>query len=100
MLGQRQRQTEALLALVGQRRIEERLKGFLEWLGQEYGEAVVEGRRLRVQLTHEQIANALSTTRATISRLLGDLRRQGWLSVDAQRQWIVPESTAWLVGQA
>jgi CRP-like cAMP-binding protein len=93
MLVQRQRQTESLLAVVGHRQIEERLKEFLEMLGQAQGEGIAEGRRLHMYLTHQQIANALSTTRPTISRLLGDLRRQGWLSVDDQSRWIVPKSS-------
>ncbi|MEY3769000.1 MAG: hypothetical protein RLZZ11_2070, partial [Cyanobacteriota bacterium] len=34
-------------------------------------------------------ANALSTTRVTVTRVLGLLREEGWLQLDDQRQLVV-----------
>ncbi|MBU6353955.1 MAG: Crp/Fnr family transcriptional regulator [Cyanobacteria bacterium REEB498] len=85
----RMRQSEALIALLGLRRIEDRVRGFLELLAQEYGQPCEQGLRLNLRLTHQDIASALSTTRVTVTRVLGMLRDEGWLHLDDQRQLVV-----------
>ena len=85
----RVRQSEALIALLGLRRIEDRVRGFLELLATEYGQPCDQGLRLNLRLTHQDIAAALSTTRVTVTRVLGGLRDQGWLQLDEQRQLVV-----------
>jgi CRP-like cAMP-binding protein len=88
-LGARYRQSEALLALLGLRRIEDRVRGFLELIAHDYGQPCEQGLRLDLRLTHQEIANALSTTRVTVTRALGHLRDQGWLQIDAQRRLVI-----------
>jgi CRP-like cAMP-binding protein len=88
-LGARYRQSEALLALLGLRRIEDRVRGFLELLANDYGQPCAHGLRLDLRLTHQEIANALSTTRVTVTRALGSLREQGWLQLDGQRRLVI-----------
>ena len=85
----RYRQSEALLALLGLRRIEERVRGFLELLTNDYGQPCEEGLRLDIKLTHQELASALSTTRVTVTRILGALREEGWLHIDSQRRLVV-----------
>jgi CRP-like cAMP-binding protein len=85
----RTRQSEALIALLGLRRIEDRVRGFLELLAQEYGQPCDTGLRLNLRLTHQEIASALSTTRVTVTRVLGLLKEEGWLQCDDQRQLVV-----------
>ena len=85
----RYRQAESLLALLGLRRVEDRLRGFLELLAQDYGQPCEDGLRLDVRLTHQEIASALSTTRVTVTRVLGLLREEGWLKTDAQRCLVI-----------
>jgi CRP-like cAMP-binding protein len=88
-MASRMRQSEALIALLGLRRIEERVRGFLELLAQDYGQPCEQGLRLNLRLTHQDIASALSTTRVTVTRVLGLLREEGWLQLDDQRQLVV-----------
>ncbi|NEQ97479.1 MAG: Crp/Fnr family transcriptional regulator [Cyanothece sp. SIO2G6] len=88
-LTRRLRQTEALLAMVGYRRVEERLKHLLLLLQQEIGQSCETGTRLSVRLTHQQLANAIGTTRVTITRLIRQLRDEGWLTVDRHRHLII-----------
>jgi CRP-like cAMP-binding protein len=88
-MASRMRQAEALIALLGLRRVEERVRGFLELLAQEYGQPCEQGLRLNLRLTHQDIAAALSTTRVTVTRVLGLLREEGWLQIDEQRQLVV-----------
>jgi CRP-like cAMP-binding protein len=88
-MASRMRQSEALIALLGLRRIEERVRGFLELLAQDYGQPCDQGLRLNLRLTHQDIASALSTTRVTVTRVLGLLKEEGWLQLDDQRQLVI-----------
>ncbi|MBM5792309.1 MAG: Crp/Fnr family transcriptional regulator, partial [Cyanobacteria bacterium M_surface_10_m1_298] len=65
----RMRQSESLIALLGLRRIDDRVRGFLELLAEEYGQPCELGLRLNLRLTHQDIASALSTTRVTVTRV-------------------------------
>jgi CRP-like cAMP-binding protein len=88
-LAARYRQSEAMLALLGLRRIEDRVRGFLELLAEEYGQPCAQGLRLPLRLTHQDLASALSTTRVTITRVLGQLRSNGWLTLDGERHLVL-----------
>lgn len=88
-ISQRQRQSQLLLALMGLRRVEDRVKGFLELLAIDYGVSVPQGLRLTPRLTHQEIASALGTTRVTVTRIIGQLKELGWLSLDTQRSIIL-----------
>lgn len=88
-LSRRLQQSEAFLALSGCRRVEERLKQLLILLRHEVGQPVQCGTRLQVRLTHQQLANAIGTTRVTVTRLLGQLKQEGWLTIDAKRHIIL-----------
>ncbi|BAQ65975.1 Crp/Fnr family transcriptional regulator [Geminocystis sp. NIES-3709] len=83
------RQSEALLAIAGKRKVEDRLVQLLKLLAREMGESRDSGIRLKVRLTHQNLANAISTTRVTITRLLGDLQKQGFISFDSSRHIVV-----------
>ena len=85
----RYRQAESLLALLGLRRVEERVRGFVELLAKDFGEPCDAGLRLNLRLTHQEIASALSTTRVTVTRVLGQLRDARWLEIDASRHLVV-----------
>ncbi|PZD73052.1 Global nitrogen regulator [Acaryochloris thomasi RCC1774] len=88
-LGHRLKQTEAVLAMASQRRVEDRLKQLLLLLSQDMGQVTSEGIRITVRLTHQQIANLTATTRVTITRLLQHLRQERWLEIDSSRHFIV-----------
>lgn len=85
----RLRQTETLLAIAGLKRVDERLAELLKLLSQEMGQPVAAGIRVSVRLTHQMLANAIGTTRVTITRLLGDLQLQGRISFDGDRHLII-----------
>lgn len=88
-LSRRMRQAEALLAIGGQRRVEDRLGQLLLLLKQEMGEPVADGTRLAARLTHYDIARAINTSRVTVTRLLGKLRHQGVIFLDSKRHIII-----------
>ncbi|MDJ0659784.1 MAG: Crp/Fnr family transcriptional regulator [Crocosphaera sp.] len=88
-LARRMRQTEALLAIAGLKRVEDRLQQLLCLLQQELGETTEAGTRIKVRLTHQNLAGTIGTTRVTVTRLLGEFQRQGWLSFDSDRHIII-----------
>lgn len=88
-LSRRLQQAEAFLALSGCRRVEERLKQLLILLQHEVGQPAQQGTRLHIRLTHQQLANAIGTTRVTVTRLIGQLKQEGWLAIDAKRHIIL-----------
>jgi CRP-like cAMP-binding protein len=90
-ISRRVRQSEALLALVSQKRIEERLKQFLLLLKQEAGQSIEGGVRLNVRLTHQHIANAINSTRVTVTKVIKQLQQEGWLKLDKDRYLIICE---------
>jgi CRP-like cAMP-binding protein len=69
--------------------VEERLQELLQLLSQELGQPVAEGTRLLVRLTHQNLANAIGTTRVTVTRLLGEFQRQGLISLDSDRHLVI-----------
>ena len=88
-MGRRLRQMEAMLAIAGQRRVDDRLYQLLLLLKQEFGQPVAEGTRLNVRLTHQDIANAICTTRVTVTRMLGRLQQAGVIDRDSDRHLIL-----------
>ncbi len=88
---QRLRHTEVLLDLRSKRQTSERLIAFLSFLAQEYGNPTPQGVRLEVQLTHQQIADAINTTRVTITRLLGVLKKASMVKIGQDRSiYVMP----------
>ncbi len=85
-MARRLRQVEALLALAGKRLVVDRLQGFLYLLAHEFGQPTPEGIRIDVRLTHQQFANALGTTRVTVTRFLGELRDRGLIEISSDRR--------------
>ncbi|HEY9710344.1 MAG TPA: helix-turn-helix domain-containing protein, partial [Oculatellaceae cyanobacterium] len=87
-INQRLRQTEFLLAISGRRQIKERLDYLLLFLKKEIGQKVAQGTRLKVRLTHQDLADACGTTRVTITRLLGKLQKAGKIAFDSKHHII------------
>lgn len=91
-LVRRIQQTEALLAISGQRRVEDRLQQLLLLMKREISQPVEEGSRIGVRLTHQNLANAIGTTRVTVTRLLSKLKNEGSISFDRDRHIILKEN--------
>jgi len=72
----RLRQQEAWAAVQARPHLEDRLLGLLAVLAEQFGRPHDEGTLIDVRLTHAQLASAIGATRATVTRLLGRLRRQ------------------------
>ena len=53
------------------------------------GEATTRGIRLKVLLTHEEIAQMIGTTRETVTRLLSDFRRKKIIDVKGSSMFVI-----------
>ena len=78
-LSLRHRSTELNLTVVLAKTAEERVKEFLELLATDFGKPVEEGLMIGFSITHQDIANAVGVTRVTITRILSQLKKTGWL---------------------
>jgi CRP-like cAMP-binding protein len=80
-LRSRLRQMEAWSAMGARHYLDQRLLGIIELLGEQFGRPHDAGTLVDVRITHAQLAAAIGATRTTVTRLLGDLRARGLLSV-------------------
>ena len=78
-------QAEELLYIVHIQPLSLRLWQFLVWLGQKFWHNVDTGRLIHLELTHQQLAAAINTTRVTVTRLLQQLESDGKLRRDQRR---------------
>ena len=70
---------ESFLVVLGIKNTKEKVKAFLEMLALDFGHVVEGGIVIGFKINHEQIANALGVTRVTMTRMLNDLKDNGWL---------------------
>jgi CRP-like cAMP-binding protein len=89
---QRLQQSELLLSVFGRRRASDRLLTLLQVLKTILGEPVATGTRLRLRLTHQELAEASCTTRVTVTRLLSELQQQGKITIDRTNHITIRES--------
>ena len=80
-LRDRLRHMEAWAAMQARPQIEQRLLGILALLAEQFGRPAAKGTLVDVRVTHAQLASAVGATRTTVTRLLGQLRRQGALAL-------------------
>ena len=81
-------QVEELLSIVHQKPVSLRLWQFLIWLGQKFGRDVEQGRLIDLELTHQEIAEAINTTRVTVTRMLQQFELEGIL-LRQQRRFVL-----------
>lgn len=79
LLGERLIEIENKLEDLLFKGVNARLARTLLHLVQQYGESDADGVRIRLKLTHEELAHLIGSTRETTSLALGDLERQGLL---------------------
>jgi CRP-like cAMP-binding protein len=71
--------TEELLSIVHLKPISLRLWKFLVWLSDKFGRNIEQDKVIGINITHQEIAEVLNTTRVTITRLLQQFEEEGVL---------------------
>ena len=72
-------QTESLLAIQYQSLVRDRLLMFLQWMAARFGYAIEEGMSVGIRLTHQEMSEAINSTRVTVTRALNELEADGCL---------------------
>lgn len=70
-------QTQQLMFIVRNTRIAKRLWLLLKWLASKFGRVIKEGILIDFQLTHQELADAINTTRITVTKTLNQFEREG-----------------------
>lgn len=70
-------QTQHLSYIVRNTRIARRLWLLLEWLADKFGRTIAQGRLIDFKLTHQELADAIGTTRITITKTLIQFEQEG-----------------------
>ncbi|MDF5736754.1 MULTISPECIES: Crp/Fnr family transcriptional regulator [unclassified Nostoc] len=84
-------QAEDLLSIVHRKPISLRLWQFLVWLSEKFGRDVDKGKLIDLNVTHQDIAEVLNTTRVTVTRLLQQLEEEGTV-LRHKRRIILPSA--------
>ncbi len=74
-------QTEMMIETLAHRDMESRLVSFLLILCRDFGIPSPDGVTVDLKLSHQAIAEAIGSTRVTVTRLLGDLRDREMISI-------------------
>ena len=78
-------QTETMIETLTHRDMSSRLVSFLLVLCRDFGVPDQQGITIDLKLSHQAIAEAIGSTRVTITRLLGDLRNSGLLNIERKK---------------
>lgn len=66
-----------------------RLLNELQRLGEQYGEAIEQEILIRKHFTHEELADRISATRETVTKVMGELEEKQFLRYDSERNIII-----------
>ncbi len=78
-------QTETMIETLTHRDMSSRLVSFLLVLCRDFGVPDDKGITIDLRLSHQSIAEAIGSTRVTITRLLGDLKNAGLVQIDRKK---------------
>lgn len=81
-------QTESLLTIQYQNLVRDRLVLLLEWLGDRFGYQCERGTTIALRMTHQELSEAINSTRVTVTRVLKELEDDGFLGW-SQRQCVL-----------
>ncbi|RZM79642.1 global nitrogen regulator NtcA [Leptolyngbya iicbica] len=78
-------QTEMMIETLAHRDMGSRLVSFLLILCRDFGIPSSDGITIDLKLSHQAIAEAIGSTRVTVTRLLGDLRQEGMIAIHKKK---------------
>jgi CRP-like cAMP-binding protein len=88
-------QAEELMIIRSHKKVETMLIQLLAWLSRKFGSQVEQGRLIDMRLTHEDLAALISSTRVTITRLLGQLEQEGLIDRLSLNRIVVRQEDIW-----
>ena len=85
-------QTSQLMQILHCHRVDRRLEQFIYWFADRFGQHHPDGIYLKVRLTHQQLSEAIGTTRVTVTRVIGQLEQAGKVSWSRNQQIVYLQS--------
>jgi CRP-like cAMP-binding protein len=92
LVRQMQRNYEYLDVIIGCRRVPNSLERLFVWLAKRFGRLTEQGYLIDMRLTHQDLAEAVGSTRVTITRILKELEQQGICHRLARGRYLVTQS--------
>jgi len=87
------KRSEELLGILKCKSIRLRLRQFLAWLSARFGSALEHGVLINLRLTHQDIADAINSTRVSVTRLLNEFKNEGLISLHSKHFLVVNNET-------
>jgi CRP-like cAMP-binding protein len=88
-------QLETLMQIRSYKRVDMMLIQLLSWLAERYGKNTQQGRVVDLRLTHLDMAEAIGTTRVTVTRVLGQLEQQGVIAFLPLKRIVLHQDELW-----
>jgi CRP-like cAMP-binding protein len=85
-------QMEEFLRIMHSNSVEQRLLKFLFWFANKFGQDTNDGQIIKVRLTHQEIAEVIGSTRATVTRLLQKFQSERTLNWSEERYMLLGHS--------
>lgn len=85
LIGFRMRKIESRVEDLVFKDVPARLAHLLLDLAKDYGQETPNGIFLQIKLTHQEIANLIGSIRETVSVILGDFKRDGWIAFEGRK---------------
>lgn len=85
LIGLRRQRLERRLKSLLFRSNRDRIVHLLVELAEQYGERSPEGIRLRLKLSHQELASIVGSTRETVTVILGELQTEGFLTIQRRQ---------------
>jgi CRP/FNR family cyclic AMP-dependent transcriptional regulator len=82
------RELQRRLSDVLSKDMKEKVMNTLSFLARDKGKQEKDGYVLGMELTHQDLANMVGTTRETVSRIVSQLKKEGQLEFDSHRIWV------------
>jgi CRP/FNR family transcriptional regulator, global nitrogen regulator len=89
-LFERLKQSEEVIDSLLDREVSARLAKLLQNLGDRFGETNGSATVLNMHLTHQDLANMIASTREAVSKVMGELQREGLIEVRNRKIAISP----------
>ena len=89
LIGARMQKIESRVEDLVFKDVTARLAHLLLDLAKNHGRKIPEGTFIQIKITHQEIANLIGSIRETVSAILGEFKREGWISFEGRQMTLL-----------
>jgi len=89
MIGARMQKIESRVEDLVFKDVPARLAHLLLELAKNHGRETSQGIFIQIKITHQEIANLIGSIRETVSAILGEFKREGWISFEGRQMTLL-----------